>query len=107
MAVPTPSASCGLPVTVTGIWKPTCTEIVSSAVYVLSAPASLAITTASTAGTVVAPSTLWAAAFAIAFAPSPSAAFVPVPLRIVPPFSVSAPAATLIPPLSASVARTV
>ena len=81
--------------------------IVSPAPYVSPLAGALAIVTAFTVGTVAAPSTLWLLAFAIAFVPKPSAASVPAPLRIVPPFSDSALAPTPIPSESASVARTV
>ena len=52
------------------------------------------------------PSTLWAAAAAIAFAAKPSLALAPTLLRIVPPFSASAPAPTPIPSESESAAVT-
>ena len=64
----------------------------------------LAIVSVFTAGTVAAPFTLWPLAFAIAFAPRPSTAFVPAQFRTVPPFSVRAAAATPIPFASVSVA---
>ena len=66
----------------------------------------LLIATAVTAGTVVAPLTLWPVELLTMCVPKPSAAFVPAELRSVPPFSVSAVAATLMPSESASVAST-
>ena len=80
--------------------------IVSPAPYVSPLAGALAIVTALTAGAVAAPSTLWLPAFAIAFVPRPSAAFVPAPLWIVPPFSAKALAPIPIPSASASVAAT-
>ena len=55
-------------------------------------------------GAVAAPFTLWPPAFAMAWPPSVSVALTPEPLRIVPPFNVRAPASTLMPSLSRSVA---
>ena len=78
--------------------------IVSPAPYVSPLAGVLAIVSVFTAGTVAAPFTLWPLAFAIAFAPRPSTAFVPAQFRTVPPFSVRAAAATPIPFASASVA---
>ena len=80
--------------------------IVSPAPYVSPLAGVLAIVTAFTVGTVATPFTLWPPAFAIAFVPRPSAAFVPAPLWIVPPFSAKALAPTPIPSESASVAAT-
>ena len=56
-----------------------------------------------TAGVVaLAPFTLWAEALAMAWPPKPSAAVAPAVLAIVPPFSPSALAPTLIPSASTS-----
>ena len=99
VALPIVSANRGVPVTVTAMLKPTCTEITAPRVYVPPIGV-LAKVTDATVGAVALPFTLCAAEFAIACMPRASAAFAPPALRIVPPLSPSAPAATLIPSLS-------
>ena len=66
----------------------------------------LATDAAFTAGAVVVPATLWAAAFEIACVPKRSVAMASVALRIVPPFSASARSPMLMPSASASASVT-
>ena len=104
MPVPIPRASCGPPVTVTGIWKTIRTAIPSPAPYVLSLPASLKIAAEATAGTVaVAPFTFPAATPARAWLPRLSDAAAPKELCNVPPASDRALSATANPSASTSV----
>ena len=64
----------------------------------------LVIATESTTGAVAVPSTLWPAALAMAWLPSPKFALAALAVRMVPLFSVSASAAMPIPSLSTSAA---
>ena len=105
-AAPIVSASCGAPVTSTALLNVTVATIVSPRSKV-SPTGGEPKTRPLTPGGPWLASTLWAAAFAIACAPRPSAALVDVPLRIVPPLSDSALAPTPIPSESASPTSTV
>ena len=103
VAAPIPSVSCGLPVTVTGIWKPISTPTSSPAPYVSPETGLVLNRAEATSGGVTVPS-IWSLSNSMF---SLSAASAPPALRIVPPFSVSAPRSTTNPFASRSVARTV
>ena len=108
VAAPIVSASCGVPVTSTALVNVTVTSIRSPRSKV-SPTAGDPTATPATLGGPRAPSTLWAAAAAIAFAPSPKLAAV-LPSRasaIPPPFNASALAPMPTPVESASAAITV
>ena len=107
--MPIPSASCGVPVTVTGRVNVTATSMVSLRPYVLLLAGLLAIAAPFTAAAVnVPPATLWLPLFSMALAPRPSnASVVPLATSIVPLFNPSASAAMLSPSVSASPETTV
>ena len=107
--MPIISASCGVPLTVTGRVNVTATSMVSPSPYVLLLEGALAIAAPLTAAAVnVPPATLWLELLATAFAPRPSSASnVPPATSIDPLFSDSAFAAMLSPSLSASPEATV
>ena len=104
VTAPIVSASCGVPVTATSSLKTTCNLIVSPIPYESPTPGRLTIEPPVTSGALppCRPSTVWPEAAVIAWLPSPKAALAPALLRIAPPFSVSALAATPIPSPSRS-----
>ena len=105
MRVPIVSAKRGAPVTLTGRSNTTTSSIVSPAPHRPDGPGRLVSTPVTTGADTMLPSTLWPTTFVSAWPPSDSpAAAVPPSNVIAPPFSASAPAATLIPSASASAA---
>ena len=116
MAAPTVSANCGAPVTVTGSLNSTVTPMASPAMNLRFASGPPCPIPDSVTPVTVGPAASAALPFTRKFAASPTA-WVPrsrfasfgvaAASRIVPPFSVSAAAATEIPSASASAAATV
>ena len=105
---PMVSANCGAPPILTSWSKPICTVITSPAMNAPAAPCPLPtmVRLLTTGATGAAPFTTKAAASATAWVPRASAAALPAPSAIVPPFSVSAAAPTAMPFASRSALTT-